>query len=145
MNLQEKLKQNMMEKIDKQKTEGSEFLTVNKQNAGVIELPGGMQYLVLKEGSGRKPSIGSKIKAHYAGSLLNGNEFDSSYKRGQPFDAPITGLIKGWQIALPMMPVGSKWRLWIPSELGYGDRGAGAGIPGGATLIFDIELLEILS
>jgi FKBP-type peptidyl-prolyl cis-trans isomerase FklB len=145
MTLQEKLKQNMMEKINKEKTEGAEFLTANKENEGVIELPGGMQYLVLKEGSGEKPKINSKIKAHYAGSLLNGKEFDSSYKRGQPFDAPITALIQGWQIAIPMMPVGSKWRLWIPSELGYGDRGAGAGIPGGATLIFDIELLEILS
>jgi len=145
MNLQEKLKLNMMEKIDKQKTEGAAFLKANKEKEGVMELPGGMQYQILKEGSGKKPSIGAKIKAHYAGSLLDGSEFDSSYKRGQPFDAPITGLIQGWQIALPMMPVGSKWRLWIPSELGYGDRGAGAGIPGGATLIFDIELLEILS
>lgn len=134
-----------MDKISNEKKEGAEFLKANKENEGVKELPGGMQYLVLKEGSGKKPSIHSKIKAHYAGSLLNGKEFDSSYKRGQPFDAPITGLIQGWQIALPMMPVGSKWRLWIPSELGYGDRGAGAGIPGGATLIFDIELLEILS
>ncbi len=134
-----------MEKISKEKTEGTAFLATNKENEGVIELPGGMQYLVLKEGSGEKPKINSKIKVHYAGSLLNGKEFDSSYKRGQPFDAPITHLIQGWQIALPMMTVGSKWRLWIPSELGYGDRGAGAGIPGGATLIFDIELLEILS
>jgi len=145
MNLQEKLKQNMMEKINKEKTEGAAFLKANKENEGVMELQGGMQYLVLKEGTGKKPSINSKIKAHYAGSLPNGSEFDSSYKRGQPFDAPITHLIQGWQIALPLMPVGSKWRLWIPSELGYGDRGAGAGIPGGATLIFDIELLEILS
>lgn len=145
MNLQEKLKPNMMEKINNQKTEGAAFLKANKENEGVMELQGGMQYLVLKEGSGKKPSINSKIKAHYAGCLLNGSEFDSSYKRGQPFDAPITALIQGWQIALPMMSVGSKWRLWIPSELGYGDRGAGAGIPGGATLIFDIELLEILS
>ncbi len=145
MNLQERLKQNMMEKINKQKEEGIAFLTANKEKEGIVELPGGMQYQVLQEGKGEKPRLQSDIRAHYAGSLLDGKEFDSSYKRGQPFEAPITALIKGWQIALPMMTEGSKWRLWIPSELGYGDRGAGAGIPGGATLIFDIELIKILS
>ena len=83
----------------------------------------------------------SKVKKD---SLLNGKEFDSSFKRNQPFTAPLRNLIKGWQEVVPMMPVGSKWRLWIPSELAYGDRGAGGSIPGGATLQFDIELLEIV-
>ena len=85
------------------------------------------------------------IRAHYAGSLLDGKEFDSSYRRGQPFEARVNQLIQGWQIVLPMMSEGSKWRLWIPSNLAYGDRGAGAGIPGGATLLFDVELLKVLS
>jgi FKBP-type peptidyl-prolyl cis-trans isomerase FklB len=144
MSLHDKLQQAMTEKINKQKEDGAQFLVANKAKEGVMELTGGMQYQVLQEGTGPKPRLQSNIRAHYAGSLLDGKEFDSSYKRGQPFEAPITALIKGWQIALPMMPEGSKWRLWIPSELGYGDRGAGAGIPGGATLVFDIELLKIL-
>ena len=145
MNLQERLKQNMMEKINKQKEEGAAFLTANKTNEGIQELEGGMQYQVLQQGTGTaKPKVTSNIRAHYAGSLLNGSEFDSSYKRGQPFEARVNQLVKGWQIALPMMTEGSKWKLWIPSDLGYGDRGAGAGIPGGATLVFDIELIKIL-
>ena len=107
------------------------------------ELPEGIQYEVLKEGSGAKPSPNSRVKAHYRGALLDGKEFDSSFKRNQPFTAGLTQLIRGWQIALPLMPVGSTWRLWIPSDLAYGDYGTG-GIPGGATLVFDIELLEIV-
>jgi FKBP-type peptidyl-prolyl cis-trans isomerase FklB len=144
MNLQQKLKDKMMEKINKEKNEGLEFLNKNKQKEGIIELEGGMQYQVLQQGAGTFPTLTSTVRAHYAGSLLNGKEFDSSYKRGQPFEAPVNALIKGWQIALPMMQTGSKWRLWIPSDLGYGDRGAGGSIPGGALLVFDIELLDIL-
>jgi FKBP-type peptidyl-prolyl cis-trans isomerase FklB len=145
MNLQERLKQNMMEKINTQKEEGAKFLAANKGKEGIKELEGGMQYQVLQEGSGTAmPKVTSNIRAHYAGTLLDGKEFDSSYKRGQPFEARVNQLVKGWQIALPMMTEGSKWRLWIPSDLGYGDRGAGAGIPGGATLVFDIELIKIL-
>lgn len=135
----------MMEKINKQKEEGAAFLAANSSKEGVQQLESGMQYQVLQEGSSAaKPKVSSNIRAHYAGSLLNGSEFDSSYKRGQPFEARVNQLVKGWQIALPMMTEGSKWRLWIPSDLGYGDRGAGAGIPGGATLVFDIELIKIL-
>lgn len=135
----------MMEKINKQKEEGAAFLAGNSSKEGIKELEGGMQYQVLQEGTGStSPRVNSNIRAHYAGALLNGQEFDSSYKRGQPFEARVNQLIKGWQIALPMMTEGSKWRLWIPSDLGYGDRGAGAGIPGGATLVFDIELIKIL-
>ncbi|MDB5253071.1 MAG: FKBP-type peptidyl-prolyl cis-trans isomerase [Flaviaesturariibacter sp.] len=143
MNLQEKLKANMMNKIAAEKEAGAAFLQENRKNEGVVELPSGIQYKILQEGTGEKPELRSKIKAHYAGRLLNGKEFDSSYRRNQPFDAPIMALIKGWQEVLPLMPVGSKWSLWIPSDLAYGDRGTG-GIPGGAVLNFDVELLEIL-
>ncbi len=134
----------MSGKIDKQKEEGIAFLQSNKAKEGVIELPEGLQYLVIKEGTGPQPLVTDSVKAHYKGSLLNGKEFDNSFKRGQPFSAPLRSLIKGWQIALPLMKEGSHWRLWIPSELAYGDRGAGSDIPGGATLIFEVELISII-
>lgn len=134
----------MQGKIETQKQYGKSFLQTNKDKPGVKELPEGIQYEVLKEGTGRQPRVTDKIKAHYKGALLDGKEFDSSFKRNQPFSAPLTALIKGWQIAIPLMKEGSHWRLWIPSELAYGDRGAGADIPGGATLMFEVELLEIL-
>lgn len=134
----------MSNKIDTQKQEGAAFLEANKSKPGIIELPEGIQYEVIKEGTGPQPAISDSVKAHYKGSLLNGKEFDSSFKRNQPFSAPLRSLIKGWQIALPMMKEGSHWRLWIPSDLAYGDRGAGADIPGGATLIFEIELISII-
>lgn len=134
----------MNNKLNEEKQKGADFLAANKNNEGVQELPGGIQYKVITEGTGPKPELRNKIKAHYKGSLLNGKEFDSSYRRNQPFTAPLTALIKGWQDVIPMMPVGSTWRLWIPSDLAYGDRGAGGDIPGGATLQFDIELLEIV-
>ncbi len=145
MSLQQKLQEARMEKINKEKEAGAAFLASNKQKEGVQELPNGIQYLIIQQGNGEKPVIHSNIKAHYVGRLLNGNEFDNSYRRGKPFTARITALIRGWQEVLPMMPVGSKWRLWIPSDLAYGDNGVGqAGIPGGAVLDFEIELLEIL-
>ncbi len=131
-------------KIESQKSAGATFMTNNKDKEGVKELPGGIQYEVIKEGTGAKPELRDKVKAHYKGTLLDGKEFDNSFKRGQPFSAPLTSLIKGWQVALPMMSEGSHWRLWIPSDMAYGDRGAGADIPGGATLIFEVELLEVL-
>lgn len=144
MSLFEKLQANRQAKVNEEKNAGAAFLAENKKRTGVIELSNGIQYEVLKEGSGAKPDVRDKIKAHYAGRLLNGKEFDSSYRRGAPFTAPILNLIKGWQIVLPMMPLNSKWRLWIPSDLAYGDAGAGGSIPGGATLDFEIELLEIM-
>jgi len=144
MSIQNKLKEYMNEKIAAQKKEGKEFLEGNKTKPGVNELPNGIQYEVIKEGTGAQPKLSDKIKAHYKGSLLNGKEFDSSFKRNQPFTAPLTHLIQGWQIAIPQMKTGSHWRLWIPSDMAYGDRGAGGDIPGGATLIFEVELLEIL-
>ena len=144
MNTQDKIRAFMQQKLQAQKEEGAAFLAQNKTQPGVIELPDGMQYLVLQEGAGRKPDPSDSVKAHYSGSLLSGKEFDSSFRRNQPFTAPLRALIKGWQIALPMMSEGSRWCLWIPAELAYGDRGAGADIPGGATLIFEVELIEVL-
>ncbi len=130
-------------KIDQQKEAGRKFLEENKTKAGITELDGGLQYEVLKEGSGVNPTIHSTVTAHYKGALLDGREFDSSFKRNQPFTAPLKALIKGWQIVIPMMKEGSHWRLWIPSDLAYGDRGAGSDIPGGATLMFEVELLKV--
>lgn len=144
MSLQNKLKEFMSGKIEKQKEEGQAFLTANKKNEGVVELAEGMQYLVIKEGTGIQPTISQSVKANYKGSLLDGKEFDNSFKRGEPFTAPLRALIKGWQIALPLMKEGSHWRLWIPSQLAYGDRGAGNDIPGGATLVFEVELIEVI-
>jgi FKBP-type peptidyl-prolyl cis-trans isomerase FklB len=144
MSIQNKLREFMSGKIDKQKEEGIAFLQSNKTKEGVTELPEGLQYMVIKEGTGPQPLVTDSVKAHYKGSLLNGKEFDNSFKRGQPFSAPLRSLIKGWQIALPLMKEGSHWRLWIPSELAYGDRGAGSDIPGGATLIFEVELISII-
>jgi FKBP-type peptidyl-prolyl cis-trans isomerase FklB len=146
MNLQEKLQQHREAKLKEEKEKGAAFLAANKTKEGIIELPNGMQYQVLQEGSGNKPTIQSSVKAHYIGRLLNGNEFDNSYKRNRPFTASLKSLIKGWQDALPLMAEGSKWRLWIPSHLAYGDMGAGqAGIPGGALLEFEIELLQVIN
>ena len=134
----------MSSKIEDQKKAGETFMQANKEKTGVVVLPEGLQYQVIKEGSGAKPAITDTIKAHYKGALLDGKEFDSSFKRNQPFSAPLRSLIKGWQIAIPLMNEGSHWRLWIPSDMAYGDRGAGADIPGGATLMFEVELLQII-
>ena len=144
MSIQNKLKEFMDSKIDVQKKAGEAFMMANKEKPGVVVLKEGLQYEVLKEGNGAQPVISDAIKAHYKGALLEGKEFDSSFKRNQPFSAPLRSLIKGWQIAIPLMKEGSHWRLWIPSDLAYGDRGAGSDIPGGATLVFEVELLEIL-
>lgn len=145
MSLHNKLREYRQTQINAEKAAGIAFMLENRAEEGVLEGPGGMQYKVLKEGSGEKPTPHSTVKAHYAGRLLNGTEFDSSYKRGTPFTARITQLIKGWQEVLPMMSTGSKWIVWIPSDLAYGDNGASGGkIPGGATLEFEIELLEIV-
>ncbi|GAB3416950.1 FKBP-type peptidyl-prolyl cis-trans isomerase [Niabella aquatica] len=143
MDLQQKLRAAMNEKIEQQKQEGREFLEANKNKESVHELEGGIQYEVIREGTGVKPLLSDSITAHYKGALLDGKEFDSSFKRNQPFTARLTQLIKGWQIAIPLMKEGSHWRLWIPSDLAYGDRGAGADIPGGATLLFEVELLKV--
>jgi FKBP-type peptidyl-prolyl cis-trans isomerase FklB len=127
-----------------EKEKGRKFLEQNAKKAGVKQTASGLQYEVLVEGKGAKPALADTIMAHYKGTLLNGAEFDNSYTRGQPLQIPVAGVIPGWTEALQMMPAGSKWRLYIPSSLGYGDYGAGGEIPGGATLIFEVELLEIL-
>lgn len=145
MVIQQKLQQASSGKAEKVKEEGRKFLAENKKRPGVIELPSGLQYEVIKMGNGPKPKATDTVRAHYKGTLINGQEFDNSYTRGQPLQIPVNGVIQGWVQALQLMPVGSKWKLYIPSELGYGDRGAGGAIPGGATLIFDIELIEIVN
>ena len=125
------------------KKEGEAFLAANKGKEGVITLPSGLQYKVLKEGTGPKPAATDTVLCNYRGTLINGKEFDSSYKRGEPAKFPVNGVVKGWTEALQLMPVGSKWQLFIPAELAYGERGAGADIAPNSTLIFEVELLSI--
>jgi len=124
--------------------EGLAFLAENKKKAGVVELPSGLQYEVLKEGEGEMPTANDQVRCHYHGTLIDGSVFDSSVQRGQPADFPVGGVIQGWVEALQLMSVGSKWKLYIPSDLAYGQRGAGGAIGPNATLIFEVELLEIL-
>lgn len=125
------------------KKAGEVFLAANKKKEGVVTLPSGLQYKVITEGKGKKPKLTDTIVAHYRGTLVDGKEFDSSYKGGQPATFPVNAVIKGWQEILPMMPEGSKWQVFIPSELAYGEAGAGADIGPNATLIFDIELISV--
>jgi FKBP-type peptidyl-prolyl cis-trans isomerase FklB len=127
------------------KREGQAFLDSNKTKPGVVTLPSGLQYKIVKEGTGAKPQAGDRVKVHYQGSLTNGKVFDSSIQRGEPIEFGVSEVIRGWTEALQLMPVGSRWQLYIPSDLGYGDAGAGTDIPPGATLIFDVELLDIVS
>ena len=123
--------------------QGETFLAANKSKPGVTALPDGLQYKVVKEGTGPKPTANDTVTVNYKGTLINGKEFDSSYKRGQPATFPVGGVIKGWTEALQLMPVGSKWELYIPPDLAYGDRGAGPDIGAGETLVFEVELLSI--
>jgi FKBP-type peptidyl-prolyl cis-trans isomerase FklB len=124
--------------------EGIAFLEENAKRPEVTVTESGLQYEVLTEGNGEKPTVDSTIRAHYHGTLINGTVFDSSYERGQPAEFPVGGVIKGWTEAVQMMGTGSKWRLYVPHELAYGERGAGAAIAPFSTLIFDVELLEII-
>ena len=125
------------------KTEGEAFLSENSRKPGVTTLPSGLQYEVLTEGIGQKPGLSSSVTTHYHGTLINGTVFDSSYQRGQPATFPVNGVIAGWTEALQLMGEGSKYRLYIPSDLAYGKRGAGRDIPGDTALIFDVELLKV--
>lgn len=125
------------------KTEGAKFLEANKSKPGVKVTASGLQYKVIKEGNGPKPSASDTVTTHYKGTLIGGKVFDSSYDRGEPASFPVNGVIKGWTEALQLMPVGSKWELYIPSELAYGTQGAGADIGPDATLVFEVELLAI--
>jgi FKBP-type peptidyl-prolyl cis-trans isomerase len=122
---------------------GEQFMAANKAKEGVVTLPSGMQYKILTEGKGPKPTASDVVKCNYRGTLINGKEFDSSYKTGKPVSFPVGGVIKGWTEALQLMPVGSKWQLYIPPDMAYGDRGAGSDIGPGETLIFDVELISI--
>ena len=131
------------EKLEINKKAGEEFLSINKHKAGVVELPSGLQYEVLKNGTGAKPTANDKVKCHYHGTLINGQVFDSSVQRGEPAVFGVSQVIPGWVEALQLMPVGSKWRLFIPSNLAYDERGAGEAIEPNSTLIFDVELLDI--
>lgn len=136
---EEKVKQ----AAENNKKEGEAFLAANKTKPGIVTTPSGLQYKILTEGKGPKPTASDKVNCNYKGTLINGTEFDSSYKRGQPATFPVGQVIKGWTEALQLMPVGSKWQLFIPADLAYGDRGAGSDIGPGATLIFEVELLSI--
>ncbi len=128
---------------EKNKKEGDAFLAANKAKEGVITLPSGLQYKILKEGNGKKPTDADTVQVHYRGTLIDGTEFDSSIKRGQPATFPVKQIIPGWREALKLMPVGSRWQLVIPPELAYGAQGAGGEIGPNATLIFEVELLAI--
>ena len=124
--------------------QGKAFLEENKKRAGVVTLPSGLQYEIIKEGTGKKPQATDQVKCHYEGTLIDGTLFDSSVQRGEPAVFGVNQVIPGWVEALQLMPEGSKWKLYIPSELGYGARGAGEMIPPHSTLVFEVELLEVL-
>jgi FKBP-type peptidyl-prolyl cis-trans isomerase FklB len=133
----------LKELADKNKKEGEAFLAENKEKEGVITLPSGLQYKIIKEGTDEMPKLEDTVTVNYRGTLIDGTEFDSSYRRGQPATFSVKGVIAGWSEALQLMKVGSKWQLFVPSNLAYGERGAGPDIGPNATLIFDIELLSI--
>jgi len=132
------------EKGSLNKKAGEEFLRINKEKAGVVTLPSGLQYQILQEGKGAKPKATDQVKCHYEGTLIDGQIFDSSIKRGQPAVFGLNQVISGWTEALQLMPTGSKWRLFLPSHLAYGDRQAGELIEPNSALIFDVELLDIV-
>ena len=125
-------------------TQGEEYLAQNAEREEITVTESGLQYEVVSQGEGEVPTLNSTVRVHYHGTLLDGSVFDSSYDRGQPAEFPVSGVIKGWTEALQMMPVGTKWRLYVPHELAYGERGAGAAIAPYSTLVFDVELHAIL-
>jgi len=131
------------QRLERNRTLGAAFLKNNKTKDNVVTLPSGLQYTVIKEGTGQIPKITDRVETHYAGRLINGKLFDSSYYRGKPITFPVKGVIKGWIEALLLMKEGAKWKLFIPSDLAYGTRGAGDKIAPGSTLIFEMELLSI--
>jgi FKBP-type peptidyl-prolyl cis-trans isomerase FklB len=141
--LQQKQAAVAKEQTDKNRKQGEDFLAANKTKEGVVLLPSGLQYKILKAGDGPKPTAGDTVVCNYKGTLIDGKEFDSSYKRGQPATFPVSGVIKGWTEALQLMPVGSKWQLFIPPDLAYGDRQAGPDITPGSMLVFEVDLMSI--
>ena len=132
------------ERFKTQKENGEKYLAENGKKEGVITLPSGLQYQVLKEGNGRKPKATDQVKCHYEGMLVDGTLFDSSLQRGEPATFPLNGVIAGWTEGLQLMQEGAKYRFFIPYHLGYGERGAGQSIPPFAALIFDVELIEVI-
>lgn len=142
MSLQDRLREMLGQKANQNMEQGQKFLEENGQRESVVSLPSGLQYEILEEGNGAKPEGTSRVTVHYEGRLIDGSVFDSSYRRNQPATFGVRQVITGWTEALQLMPQGSKWRLFIPSELGYGSRGAGS-IPPNSVLVFDVELLGI--
>src|SRR5580700_223596 len=141
--LRKKQEEKMLLQGEANKKEGETFLADNKTKDGVVTLPSGLQYKILKEGTGPKPTAADTVVCNYKGTLIDNTEFDSSYKRGQPATFPVGQVIKGWTEVLQLMPVGSKWQVFVPSDLAYGPRAPGGTIGPNATLIFEIELLSI--
>lgn len=141
--LQEGMQKNAIEKHGANIKAGQDFLEMNKKREGVITLPSGLQYEVINQGLGPKPAATDKVTTHYHGTLIDGRVFDSSVQRGEPATFPVNGVIPGWVEALQLMNTGSKWRLFVPADLAYGERGAGEMIKPFSTLIFEVELLEI--
>jgi FKBP-type peptidyl-prolyl cis-trans isomerase FklB len=143
MAFQKEMLAKQAEVAKKNKTEGEAFLAENKKKEGVKTLPSGLQYKVTKAGTGKKPKSSDTVTVNYRGTLIDGTEFDSSYKRGQPATFQVSGVIPGWTEALQLMEEGAKWQLFIPSNLAYGERGAGGVIGPNATLVFEIELVSV--
>ncbi|MBR5241105.1 MAG: FKBP-type peptidyl-prolyl cis-trans isomerase [Muribaculaceae bacterium] len=142
--IQEYFEKAEKEKLTKNLEEGQKFLAENGKREGVVTLPSGLQYEVITEGTGKKPSATDTVSCHYHGTLIDGTVFDSSVLRNQPAEFPVNGVIKGWVEALQLMSEGAKWKLFIPSNLAYGERGAGQSIEPNSTLIFEVELLKVL-
>jgi FKBP-type peptidyl-prolyl cis-trans isomerase FklB len=142
--IQEKVRSDEAANAEQHAGEGTAFLEENSKRDDVIVTESGLQYEVITEGDGEKPNAGSTVRTHYRGSLINGSEFDSSYSRNQPTEFPVNGVIAGWTEALQLMNVGSKWKLYIPYQLAYGEQGAGGAIGPYQALIFEIELLGII-
>ncbi len=142
--MQQKMQAKSEEDSKKNKEVGVEFLKANAEKEGVVTLESGLQYKVINEGNGASPTAEQSVSCHYRGTLIDGTEFDSSYKRGEPATFPVSGVIPGWTEALQKMKKGAKWELYVPSDLAYGERGAGQTIGPNATLIFEVELLEIM-
>lgn len=143
--IQKQIKQEQAEQAKTLGAEGEKFLLENAKRDEITETESGLQYEVITQGNGEKPSLSSTVRTHYHGTLIDGTVFDSSYDRGEPAEFPVSGVIAGWTEALQEMAVGTKWRLYVPYNLAYGENGAGGAIGPFATLIFDVELLEIIS
>lgn len=144
MGVADQLAQLKAEKAAANLKEGQNFLASNKQKEGIVELPSGLQYEIISEGSGPKPAAHNEVTCHYHGTLINGTIFDSSVQRGRPASFPLNMVIKGWTEGLQLMPTGSKWRFFIPSHLGYGDRQVSAQIGPNSTLVFEVELISFI-